>query len=335
VAVVSSFVNAGFITMMCGDGGNDCGALKTAHVGVALSDAEASTVAPFTSLDKSILSVVEVLKEGQCALASSLASYKYMIMYGQIETIIQMISAHFAATVSEWCWVFMDGIWTIALAFALPLSRPAEKLARSRPTASILGIQTVSSVVGVLLLHFVFIVGALGYLWNQDWFQCRMWENSDLSNVLVIGDNYETQVLFLVGGFQYITTAMAYNFGYEFRQGYFRNYVFVILSTGFAFIQLYITLVPGELSCIFRVNCDNEHVVKGVTGVMIPIQNDFNMTLMPKEFRRGLVGIMIANGVAIALYEYFIVNNLRQRGAAKRRAKMQKLTEGVEQSPDV
>jgi cation-transporting ATPase 13A3/4/5 len=145
VSVVTTFVEIGAISLFCGDGGNDCGALKAAHVGIALSDAEASVVAPFTSLDKEIASVSEVLREGRCALASALACYKYMLMYGQVESINQVINAYFSISFSEWCWVFMDGIWVSSMSLSLALANAAETLGKLRPTASLFGPNTMWS----------------------------------------------------------------------------------------------------------------------------------------------------------------------------------------------
>ena len=116
---------------------------------------------------------------------------------------------------------------------------------------------------------------------------------------------------------------MAFNFGYEFRQGYFRNYWFVLVSTTFAFIHFYACMVPGSLSCLFRINCDNEDTVIGVTTrERVPIQNPFNTTLMPEEFRVTLLIIMLVNLATIMSYEYFVVNGLRQHWAKKKRANM-------------
>jgi cation-transporting ATPase 13A2 len=56
---------------MCGDGANDCAALKQADVGISLSEAEASIAAPFTSQIKDISCVVTLLREGRAALATS------------------------------------------------------------------------------------------------------------------------------------------------------------------------------------------------------------------------------------------------------------------------
>ena len=56
---------------MCGDGANDCGALKLADAGMSLSKAEASIAAPFTSQVENISSVITLLREGRAALTTT------------------------------------------------------------------------------------------------------------------------------------------------------------------------------------------------------------------------------------------------------------------------
>ena len=133
------------------------------------------------------------------------------------------------------------------------------------------------------------------------------------SQANIIGDNYEAEVLFLVTGYQYISSAMCYNFGFEFRKGWWSNVPFVAAAAVFSFFHFFSVLFPSHISCVWRVNCDNEHAVMGITSFdPLPINNPFHTTVMPVDFRWALVAFMIVNTVAVMGYEYAL-NKLRQR----------------------
>ncbi|CAB9523325.1 Probable cation-transporting ATPase 13A4 [Seminavis robusta] len=315
VSVVDTFTSLSFTTMMCGDGGNDCGALRAAHIGLALSDSDASVVAPLTSLNKDIADVLKVFKEGRGSMASTMAAYKYVILYGNISSYCQLIMYYLNVSFSDWMWFFTDVLWTMSFTLTLPLSKPAPKLSKAQPTSSILSLQTVGGVVGVIAMNYIYTLIAFAVLYSEDWYQCRKWESDiQAGSILSASDNYETSVLFLMVGIQLMAAAASLNFGYEYRQAWWRNYVFAALAIGFITIHTVITLHPGNLSCLWRINCDNEHVVRGVLdSEPAPIGNPYNSTIMPNSFRFKMLGIMLANFVSVVLYEYFVVNGLWQQ----------------------
>jgi cation-transporting ATPase 13A3/4/5 len=70
---------------MCGDGANDCGALKQADAGISLSEAEASIAAPFTSQVQDISCVITLLREGRAALTTTFQAFKFIELYSMIQ----------------------------------------------------------------------------------------------------------------------------------------------------------------------------------------------------------------------------------------------------------
>lgn len=58
--------------------------MKSADVGVSLSEAEASIAAPFTSQTPNISCIIKLLREGRGSLITSFACFKFMILYSMI-----------------------------------------------------------------------------------------------------------------------------------------------------------------------------------------------------------------------------------------------------------
>lgn len=67
--------------LMCGDGANDCAALKAADAGISLADSEASVAAPFTSKIQDISCVPYLLCQGRGCLEGSIKSFKFIMYY--------------------------------------------------------------------------------------------------------------------------------------------------------------------------------------------------------------------------------------------------------------
>lgn len=216
------------------------------------------------------------------------------------------------------------------MAFSLPFADVAAKLAPERPTSSILGPRTLASALGVLAINFAFICLALGVLFEQPWFQCRKWEAGAIDDVTIIGDNYESSVLFIVMGAQYVSSAFPYNFGFLHRANWIYNWRFVIFVIIWIVIHFIVILYPSSLSCFFRVNCDNDDVVRFATSSdKVPIQNSWNTTVMPPYFRGILIIIIVSNAVALMLWEYIFVEGVVAKWVKSFFPKQDKLLGGV------
>lgn len=107
---------------MCGDGANDCAALKAADLGVSLSDSEASIAASFTSKVNDISCIVSILKEGRASLVTSFQCFKFMAMYSIVLCTTTVLLFMVYATPSNSQFLYWDGVVILPLSFMLGLT---------------------------------------------------------------------------------------------------------------------------------------------------------------------------------------------------------------------
>ncbi|GAB67026.1 P-type ATPase [Plasmodium cynomolgi strain B] len=248
--VIKDFIKYDYISGMCGDGSNDCGALKISHAGLALSDADTSVVSPFSSKNDNIKSVIDVLREGRACLVTSINCYKYMLLYGFMISVVKIVlfmNAH--AVMSEYGYLFFDNVILLLLAKSMTLSRPARKLKTQTPTSSIIGAQTIISLLSNLVFFYVYELPS-SYDMNSSAPKSSWW---------LMSDNYESFLACVWFCFQIVNSAFIFTFGGKYRKPIFSNYTFMGYYCLINSFLLYLTVGgPNRLTCLFRMNCNDE-----------------------------------------------------------------------------
>jgi len=227
VAVIERLSNKQLVIGMCGDGGNDCGALQAAHAGIALSDAEASIVSPFTSSDKSLRSVVVLLREGRAALATNFALFKFLVTYGQLFSVLKLMDWALALVMCKMSYYMTDIVGVIGVTSVMTTARPSDKLSKTRPPSSLFGYTMLSSVIGAQVIHVCFLFGAMAYVKDDpdyvEWPGTRI-DGEHFGETWDLADNWEMDVIYFGIFMPWVSSAVTFSYGHDWRQPVYKNY---------------------------------------------------------------------------------------------------------------
>uniref|UniRef100_A0A8C8LQS0 P-type ATPase A domain-containing protein n=1 Tax=Oncorhynchus tshawytscha TaxID=74940 RepID=A0A8C8LQS0_ONCTS len=225
---------------MCGDGANDCGALRAADVGVSLSEAEASVASPFTSKSDNISCVPLLIREGRCSLVTSFSLFKYMALYSLIQFSSVLILYTEKTNLGDLQFLFFDMVLVTLLAIVMGKGGPSTELHPQRPPASLLALPVLASLTLHTLLLILGQVSALLITTSQDWFVPL---NSTMSGAANL-PNLEDTSVFDLSGYQYIIMAVVVTKGYPYKRPLYYNVVFVCVLLVLFALMSWLVLAP-------------------------------------------------------------------------------------------
>jgi len=219
--LVEQFQDLDYTVGFCGDGANDCGALKAADVGISLSEAEASVAAPFTSRLFEISCVLDVIKEGRASLVTSFSCFQYMSLYSAIQFITITILYKRGSNLGDFQFLWIDLFLILPIAIFMSWSNSYHKVVAKRPSANLVSPKLLIPLVINILLLLAFQVLIWLYVQTRSWY-IRPIPGGD--DAVQSSDN---TVLFFYSNFQYILCAIVLTVGPPYREPASKNTPFI------------------------------------------------------------------------------------------------------------
>jgi cation-transporting P-type ATPase 13A2 len=224
---------------MWGDGANDCKALKTADVGLSLSEAEASIAAPFTSKIQNISPIIKLLREGRTSLVTCFQMFKFMALYSMIQFCTVIMLYNIGSNLGNWQFLYIDLFLVIPLSITMSRTGSYKQLDRSRPTGHLISFSVLFSVISQITIQSLFQIFIYFNMESQKWF--KYLKPKDDLNI----ESMENTVLFLYSWPQYIFVVMAFSVGKPFRKPMYTNYLLMLSIIVFGAITYMMILVPS------------------------------------------------------------------------------------------
>ncbi|XP_056421368.1 probable cation-transporting ATPase 13A4 [Hyla sarda] len=247
-AIIDDFRKLDYYVGMCGDGANDCAALKMANAGISLSVLEASVAAPFNSHVTNIQCVPELLKEGRAALVTSFCMFKYMSMFGLIEYINTLLLYWQRNIFGNNQFLFHDFAIMFVIFLTMSSTPAYHKLAPYRPPGQLISPSMLLSVVFNVLFTIAMQTYAFLIVQEQPWYNkydlysaCYP-GNTSLNQNLTLEliskrtkknyESFENTTLWLLTAVHLVILAFVFSKGKPFRKPLYTNYIFVMALIG-------------------------------------------------------------------------------------------------------
>lgn len=226
---------------MCGDGANDCGALKAANVGISLSETEASVASPFTSKNADISCVPSIIREGRAALVTSTGIFKMMVCYSLAEFSSALILYGIDSNLTSFQYLFIDICLILHLTSVFGKTEAYKgAIVEKRPTTSLLSKTQLASI--TIHLFFVIAFQALAYhlVRAYEWYTPFKFDPHTNSYSC-----YENYAVFSISMFQYLTMALVFSKGRPYRQPFYTNKYFTCCFLVMMAVCAYIATFPA------------------------------------------------------------------------------------------